>query len=190
MSLYSATATATYSATSSGSASATASTQEEAIKIARQNALEAAKNAIGDEQPVEVIPDLRGTWDYYVKVLRLESPTDTLAFPGSYKSATSLGCTMKQDWDGDKKFVSFTIPPAPPLRPLIAQLPGMITFVNGEFQLALSDVDDNGNNLLKVTKTDSNGKITELKGLYTESGFSSVNPDQKPTTGEVMLVRV
>jgi hypothetical protein len=188
MSVYSATATATYSEMSSGSASATASTQEEAIRIARLNALDAAKNAICDEK--EEIPDLRGKWNYYVKVLRLESPIDTLTFPGSYKSATSLGCTMNQDWDGDRKFVSFTIPAAPPLRPIDAQLPGMITFVNGDLQLALSDVDDNGVNLLKVTKTDSNGKITELKGLYTESGFSSVNPDQKPTTGEVTLVRV
>lgn len=188
MSVYSATASATYSATSSGSASATADSKESAIQIAKKLALEAAKTQLGHEQ--EVIPDLRGTWDYVKVFLRLESSTDTLTFPGSYKYATSLGCTMKQDWDGDRKFVSFTIPPAPPLRPLIAQLPGMITFVNGEFQLALSDVDDNGNNLLKVTKTDSNGKISELKGLYTESGFSSLNPDQKPTIGEVTLVRV
>ena len=136
------------------------------------------------------LPDLRGTWNYYVKVLRLESLSDTLTFPGSYKFSKIDGCTLKQDWDGDKKFISLTTPANPPLRPLIGQLPGIITFVNGKLQIALSDYDDNGVYTAVVSKTDSNGNIIGFRGLYTEAGFSSTNPDQKPTIGEWTLEKV
>ena len=136
------------------------------------------------------LPDIRGTWNYFVKVLRLESLSDTLKFPESYKFSKIDGCTLNQDWDGDKKFISLTTPANPPLRPLIGQLPGMLTFVNGKLQIALSDYDDNGVYTAVVSKTDSNGNVIGFRGLYTEAGFSSTNPDQKPTIGEWTLDKV
>ena len=136
------------------------------------------------------LPDLRGKWNYDIKVLRLESNTDTLEFPKSYKYSTIPACELKQDWDGDKRFVSLTLPANPPLRPSIGQTPGILTFVNGKLQIVLSDYDDNGVYSASVSKTDSNGNITGFKGLYTESGFSSNNVDQKPTIGEWTLEKV
>lgn len=133
------------------------------------------------------IPDIRGIWDYDIKVLRLESLTDTLVFPGSYKFSTLPGCILNQDWDGDKRFFALTTPANPPLRPTQGQIPGLLTFVNGQLQLALSDYEDNGLYYARVTKRDSSGNIIEFTGLYTEAGFSSVNPDQKPTIGEWTL---
>jgi hypothetical protein len=133
------------------------------------------------------IPDLRGTWDYSIKVLRLENPTDTLAFPRSYKFSDASGVTLSQDWDGDKRFVFLYIPAAGVLRPNPGYQPGILTFVNGQLQLELSDYDDNGVYTARVTKRDSAGNIIEFTGLYTEAGFSSTNPDQKPTAGEWTL---
>jgi hypothetical protein len=135
------------------------------------------------------LPDLRGTWNFYVKVLRLESLTDTLEFPKSYKYSTVNGCILKQDWNGDKRFLSLTLPPNPPLRPTPGEQPGIITFVNGKLQLYLCDFDDNGVFSAAVSKTDNKGNVTGFKGLYTESGFST-NPDQKPTIGEWTLEKV
>jgi hypothetical protein len=135
------------------------------------------------------IPDLRGSWDYSIKVLRLENPTDTLDFSRSYKFSDASGVTLSQDWDGDKRFVYLYIPPAGVLRPTPGYLPGILTFVNGQLQLELSDYDDNGVYTARITKRDSTGRIIEFTGLYTEGGFSSTNPDQKPTAGEWTLKR-
>lgn len=56
--------------------------------------------------------------------------------------------------------------------------------------VATATASASGSAVINSVSYNSNGKITELKGLYTESGFSSVNPDQKPTIGEHTLVRV
>jgi hypothetical protein len=136
------------------------------------------------------IPDIRGKYNFNAKVLRLESPTDILTFPGSYKFSKTDGVIINQDWDGDKKFCSLTLPVSLPLRPNIGQLPGIITFVNGKLQLVFSDYDDNGLFTAVVSKTDSNGNITSFVGLYTESGFSSTNPNQQPTIGQWSLEKV
>lgn len=134
------------------------------------------------------IPDLRGVWDYSVKVLRLDSPIDTMSFPRSYRTSKTDNCIVQQDWDGDKQYVILDLPPALPLRPTKTQLPGILTFVNGKLQLVVSDVDDNGLYTGIVSETDSNGNVTGFKGLYTETGFAFVagiiSPEQKPTVGE------
>lgn len=135
------------------------------------------------------IPDLRGTWDYYIKVLRRESLTDYMKFPGSYKYSTIPNSTIEQDWNGDKRFIILNTPANPPLRPAAGQLPGIITFVNGQLQIAFSDYDDNGVYTARVTKRDSQGNIIEFTGLYTEAGFSNINSDQFPTIGEWTLTK-
>lgn len=132
-------------------------------------------------------PDLRGNWDYDIKVLRSESLTGVMTFPESYRFSKIDNCVLDQDWTGDKRYLILTLPANLPLRPISGQLPGIISFVNGHLQVFFSDYDDNGQYSLLTTKRDNNGNITEFTGLYTEGGFSSVNPDQKPTIGEWTL---
>ena len=134
-------------------------------------------------------PDLRGRWNFFVKVLRLESPEDTLSFPTSYKFSSIDNCILSQDWDGDKRFIFLTLPANPPLRPTPGQQPGILTFVNGQLQIVFSDFDDNGVFTASVYRTDNEGNITKIQGLYTESGFGATAA-QKPTIGEWTLERV
>ncbi len=133
------------------------------------------------------IPDIRGRWYYFIKVLRQETPGSKPSFD-NYRFSQFI-----TEIEQDGQYVIIQTPADPPLRPDPGYYTGVLNKVftaNGEFwQLVLSDYDDNG--VYTMTIADSqDGVVTKWAGAYTEPGFVPGIPAQLPTSGLLSLTKI
>ncbi len=133
------------------------------------------------------IPDIRGRWYYFAKLLRQEVPGQKPSFD-DYKY-TQFITNIEQDG----QFVIVDAPVDLPIRPVEGFYTGVLNKVNtsnGYFwQLVFSDYDDNGTFTMTIAES-QDGIVTKWAGTYTEAGYVPGIPTQLPTTGLLSLTRI
>jgi len=132
-------------------------------------------------------PDLTGNWYYYVEVVRQEVEGGQPDINNRINTQFITSVTQSG------RFILMTVPIDLPLRPQAGYIMGFWNKINtptsSYWQLVMPDYDDNGQYFLTVSDF-NNDIVSKLSGVYTESGFSTINQNQKPTVGAATLTRI
>ena len=128
------------------------------------------------------VPQIGGKWKF--RAVNLTRYKDTVPAFSNIKEVNLILEVEQQD-----RFVIVKMP-SHETRPVDGYRIGVWSKEpNGDWKLILADDDDNGQSVVSV-KECKHGKPCVLTGYYIESGYSSENPQQRPTVDYQLWKRI